>query len=134
MSQSQQKLSVSVQHESFDVGREFNQLQGNDRGIGAIVSFVGLVRDLNLADDVVFAVNQRVPGNVLDANLDDLTIQPVTKVMDLVECERITGFLGDVRFLCIVERLANADGSVEQRQVDNILQSVQQFGPARCVC
>ena len=62
MSQSQQKLSVSVQHESFDVWREFNQLQGNDRGIGAIVSFVGLVRDLNLADDVVALELEHYPG------------------------------------------------------------------------
>ena len=49
----QPRLSVSVQAEAFDAEREFTELQGEDRGIGAIVSFVGLVRDLNLADDVV---------------------------------------------------------------------------------
>ena len=58
----QARLSVSVQTETFEVADEFARLQANDRGIGAIVSFVGLVRDLNLADDVVALELEHYPG------------------------------------------------------------------------
>lgn len=47
------RLSVAVQQEDFDLGREYQSLLAQDRGIGAVVAFVGTVRDLNLADDVV---------------------------------------------------------------------------------
>ena len=60
--QTQSRLSVRVQAEVFDMAREFTQLRGDDRGIGAIVSFVGLVRDLNLADDVVALELEHYPG------------------------------------------------------------------------
>lgn len=57
-----QHLSVSVQQEDFDLGREHKTLLANDRGIGAIVAFVGTVRDLNLADDVVALELEHYPG------------------------------------------------------------------------
>ncbi|MDN4016708.1 molybdopterin synthase catalytic subunit MoaE [Zwartia panacis] len=57
-----QYLSVSVQHEDFDLGREHKTLLASDRGIGAIVAFVGTVRDLNLADDVVALELEHYPG------------------------------------------------------------------------
>ncbi len=56
------RLSVTVQPEAFDLANEFKLLQGDDRGVGAIVSFVGLVRDLNLADDVVALELEHYPG------------------------------------------------------------------------
>jgi len=39
--------SVSIQTEVFDVGEEIRQLAGRDTALGAVVSFVGLVRDHN---------------------------------------------------------------------------------------
>ena len=39
-------MSVRVQSEDFDVGRELEQLGRGRTGIGAVVSFVGLVRDM----------------------------------------------------------------------------------------
>ena len=57
-----QHLCVSVQQEDFDLGREHKTLLANDRGIGAIVAFVGTVRDLNLADDVVALELEHYPG------------------------------------------------------------------------
>jgi molybdopterin synthase catalytic subunit len=38
-------MSVSVQNEDFDLGREVATLTGGNLDIGAVVSFVGLVRD-----------------------------------------------------------------------------------------
>ncbi|MCM0035910.1 MAG: molybdopterin synthase catalytic subunit MoaE [Burkholderiaceae bacterium] len=56
------RLSVAVQPEDFDLGREYTALLADDRSIGAIVAFVGTVRDLNLADDVVALELEHYPG------------------------------------------------------------------------
>ena len=40
-------MSVQVQTADFDVSAELNMLRENNAKIGAIVSFIGLVRDLN---------------------------------------------------------------------------------------
>lgn len=56
------RLSVAVQQEDFDLGQEYAALLANDRGIGAVVAFVGTVRDLNLADDVVALELEHYPG------------------------------------------------------------------------
>jgi molybdopterin synthase catalytic subunit len=40
-------MTVRVQQELFDMGQEIQKLRGDDLRIGALVSFVGLVRDLN---------------------------------------------------------------------------------------
>jgi molybdopterin synthase catalytic subunit len=37
--------SISVQHEDFDVGREIEALSAGKGEVGAVASFVGLVRD-----------------------------------------------------------------------------------------
>ncbi|MGB0128822.1 MAG: molybdenum cofactor biosynthesis protein MoaE, partial [Rhodocyclaceae bacterium] len=38
-------MSVRVQSEDFDVGRELDSLASDGRQAGAVVSFTGLVRD-----------------------------------------------------------------------------------------
>lgn len=43
---------ISIQHEDFDVGVEYKTLTENDTSAGAVVTFVGRVRDLNLARNV----------------------------------------------------------------------------------
>jgi len=40
-------MSVSVQREAFDVGSEIAALARDKHGIGAVASFVGLVRDMH---------------------------------------------------------------------------------------
>ena len=40
-------MKVSVQKEDFDLGREVRDISGNDK-IGAVASFVGLVRDVRM--------------------------------------------------------------------------------------
>ena len=42
-------MSVSVQHEAFDVGEEIAALTVGRHEIGAVASFVGLVREMNAA-------------------------------------------------------------------------------------
>lgn len=40
-------VHIQVQEADFDVSAELNRLSAHDRTIGALVSFVGLVRDIN---------------------------------------------------------------------------------------
>jgi molybdopterin synthase catalytic subunit len=56
------RLSVSVQEADFDFKHEHAQLVSGDKGVGAVVAFIGLVRDLNLADDVVALELEHYPG------------------------------------------------------------------------
>ena len=54
--------SVSVQSEAFDVGAEIDRLRRSSTRIGAIASFVGVVRDLNDDADVQAMVLEHYPG------------------------------------------------------------------------
>jgi len=55
-------MTVHVQQELFDVGHETQKLRGNDTRVGALVSFVGLVRDLNEGHDVSQMTLEHYPG------------------------------------------------------------------------
>ena len=45
-------ISVRVQQEDFDLATELTALQQSCDGVGAVVNFVGLVRDFNQGDAV----------------------------------------------------------------------------------
>ena len=55
-------MSVRVQHEDFDVGREIAQLRLGNPQIGAVASFVGVVRDLNEGSRVATMTLEHYPG------------------------------------------------------------------------
>ena len=55
-------MAVSVQTEDFDAGLEINRLQNARKDTGAVVSFVGLVRDLNEGDQVSQLTLEHYPG------------------------------------------------------------------------
>ena len=55
-------MSVRVQREDFDVGRELALLRAASRGAGAIASFVGIVRDLNDAAHIRTLTLEHYPG------------------------------------------------------------------------
>ncbi|MBU2895515.1 molybdopterin synthase catalytic subunit MoaE [Vibrio hepatarius] len=52
---------VSVQYEDFSVGNEYQMLAG-DSATGAIVTFVGKVRDMNLGKNVTGLSLEHYPG------------------------------------------------------------------------
>ena len=56
------RISVDVRNDDFDLGGEHRSLTDGDRAIGAVAAFVGQVRDLNLADDVVALELEHYPG------------------------------------------------------------------------
>jgi molybdopterin synthase catalytic subunit len=55
-------MTVRVQIEDFDVGLELNQLRNVRKDTGAIVSFVGQVRDINEGDSVTQLTLEHYPG------------------------------------------------------------------------
>ena len=55
-------MTVRVQHEDFDIGREVAHLRADNPGVGAIASFIGVVRDLNEGADVATMTLEHYPG------------------------------------------------------------------------
>jgi molybdopterin synthase catalytic subunit len=54
---------IRVQTEDFDAGAELERLRNSNRGqAGAVVSFTGLVRDLNAGDTVMQMTLEHYPG------------------------------------------------------------------------
>ena len=55
-------MTVRVQPEDFDIGAEIAAFRHADPGIGAIASFIGLVRDVNEGDAVAGMTLEHYPG------------------------------------------------------------------------
>ncbi|TNF56837.1 MAG: molybdenum cofactor biosynthesis protein MoaE [Burkholderiales bacterium] len=53
---------VSIQTEDFDLSAEVARLRGNEKGIGAVCSFVGTVRDRNDGQSVSSMELEHYPG------------------------------------------------------------------------
>lgn len=55
-------MTVRIQLEDFDLGAEVTKLRRLAPGAGAVVSFVGQVRDLNLGEQVTSLTLEHYPG------------------------------------------------------------------------
>ncbi len=55
-------MTVSVQIEDFDVGAQLNKLRLASPSTGALVSFVGQVRDINDGDSINTLTLEHYPG------------------------------------------------------------------------
>ena len=55
-------MAVRVQREDFDIGVEIAAFRRADPGIGAVASFIGLVRDVNDGDTVAGMTLEHYPG------------------------------------------------------------------------
>ena len=55
-------MSVRVQREAFDPGREVNAMHAANVGVGAVVGFVGYVRDFNDGREVAGMFLEHYPG------------------------------------------------------------------------
>ena len=55
-------MAVSVQTKDFDAGLEISRLRNARKDTGAVVSFIGLVRDLNEGDQVSQLTLEHYPG------------------------------------------------------------------------
>ena len=55
-------MPVRIQSEDFDAGREIAALRRDNPGIGAIASFIGVVRDVNDGERVAEMTLEHYPG------------------------------------------------------------------------
>lgn len=67
-------MSVRLQTEDFDIGAEIAQLRKGNAKIGAIASFIGLVRDINEGDHVSTMTLEHYPG-MTEKALDEIVAQ-----------------------------------------------------------
>lgn len=70
---SREKTMIRIQTEEFDAGAEIARLRQGDRRIGAVASFVGIVRDMNDESAVSGMLLEHYPGmaeKALDAILE----------------------------------------------------------------
>lgn len=64
-------IEVRVQSADFDLGAEVARLRAGDPRIGAVVSFVGTVRDMNDGDQVAELELEHYPG-MTERSLEDI--------------------------------------------------------------
>lgn len=69
---------VRVQNADFDLGAEVARLRANDARIGAVVSFVGTVRDLNEGAQVAAMELEHYPG-MTEKSLQDIADQACSR-------------------------------------------------------
>ena len=83
-------VSVRVQAEDFDVSREIASLRLGNPRIGAIASFIGVVRDLNDGDSVAEMTLEHYPG-MTETSIEDIITQARGRwqVMDALVIHRI---------------------------------------------
>lgn len=67
-------MSVSVQQQAFDVGAEIAALTAGDSSIGAVASFVGLVRDMSGSASVSTMTLEHYPG-MTERALEDIVAE-----------------------------------------------------------
>lgn len=83
-------MTVRVQTEDFDTGFEINQLRKARKDVGAVVSFVGQVRDINEGDEVSQLTLEHYPG-MTEKSLQAIIVQAKARwnIMDVLIIHRV---------------------------------------------
>ncbi|MCW7541324.1 molybdopterin synthase catalytic subunit MoaE [Aquabacterium sp. A7-Y] len=72
------RARVSIQTEDFDLGQEVARLRAGDAGVGAVVSFIGTVRDLSEGGDVSRMELEHYPG-MTEASIEAMIDEAMTR-------------------------------------------------------
>jgi molybdopterin synthase catalytic subunit len=83
-------MTVRIQHEDFHVGAEIAAMRRGNPAIGAIASFVGVVRDVNEGDAVSAMTLEHYPG-MTEKSIEDIIAQARErwKVLDALVVHRV---------------------------------------------
>ena len=83
-------MTVRVQTQDFDVGFEINQLRVARPDVGAVVSFVGQVRDLNEGNAIATLTLEHYPG-MTEKSLEAIVSQAKSRwnIMDATIIHRV---------------------------------------------
>ncbi len=79
-----------MQTEDFDIGAEITRLRAGNPKIGAIASFIGLVRDVNEGDHVAEMTLEHYPG-MTESALEDIVAQAKARwnIFDVLVIHRV---------------------------------------------
>jgi molybdopterin synthase catalytic subunit len=83
-------MTVRVQSEDFDAGAEMLRLRRDDPRVGAVASFIGLVRDMNDGEAVSGMTLEHYPG-MTERALEDIVAQARSRwdLLDAVVIHRV---------------------------------------------
>lgn len=83
-------MTVRIQLEDFDTGHEISQLRTASKEIGAVVSFVGQVRDMNVGEQVAELTLEHYPG-MTEKALETIVVQAKSRweLLDILVIHRI---------------------------------------------
>src|SRR5215470_9356826 len=83
-------MTVRIQTEDFDIGAEIAALRRGNPRIGAVASFVGVVRDVNDGDSVAEMTLEHYPG-MTEKAIDEIVVQAQGrwKVLDALVIHRV---------------------------------------------
>ena len=83
-------MTVRIQSEDFDLGREIAAMRKGNRAIGAVASFVGVVRDVNEGDTVSRMTLEHYPG-MTEKSIEAIVTQAYSRwnVIDALVVHRI---------------------------------------------
>lgn len=83
-------MTVRIQLEDFNTGQEISQLRMARKDIGAVVSFVGQVRDMNVGEHVTELTLEHYPG-MTEKALEAIVAQAKSRweVTDILVIHRI---------------------------------------------
>lgn len=83
-------MTVRVQNEDFNSGDEIKRLQAERKDVGAVVCFIGLVRDINEGDSVSKLTLEHYPG-MTEKSLNKIAEQAKVRwnIMDVLIIHRV---------------------------------------------
>jgi len=83
-------MGIRVQTEDFDLGAEIAQLRSGDARVGAVVSFVGTVRDMNDGTGISRMELEHYPG-MTEKALEDIVAQAKRRwdILDALVIHRV---------------------------------------------
>lgn len=67
-------MAVRVQHEDFDIGAEIAAMRRGNPKIGAVASFVGVVREINEGDTIAAMTLEHYPG-MTEKAIEEIVVQ-----------------------------------------------------------
>lgn len=83
-------MPVRIQTQDFEAGTEISALRRGNPGIGAIASFIGLVRDLNEGDRVSEMTLEHYPG-MTEKALEGIVVEAKSRwdILDALVVHRV---------------------------------------------
>jgi molybdopterin synthase catalytic subunit len=83
-------MSIRIQTEDFDLGAEVARLRANQPQVGAVVAFIGTVRDMNEGQNVVKMELEHYPG-MTEKSLQGIVDQARTRwdIVDALVIHRV---------------------------------------------